>query len=380
MIAVAGDLADAESMVALKDLFNRLGSGNLQTCEDLPVNTDLRSNYLFNSTIAGIEDADVVLMVGTNPRMESPLINARMRKAQRLNGQKAYAIGPAMNLAMDHQNLGNRTQLISEIADKRHKFAATLAKAKKPMIIIGVGALTRKDGKHILAAVKELSKQFPNLSQPDWNGINILNTASSKVAAYDIGFRQGLRKPSSNPKFIYLLGADEIQADRIPKDAFVVYQGHHGDAGANRANVVLPGAAYTEKVGTYVNVEGRVQHTAPALNPLELAREDWKIIRALSEVLGKPLPYDTTEEVQARLADVAPHFARLHTVEKTSGVVQHSDATAKFEDSVFQPYLSNFYMTNPISRSSRIMAKASQMLKNSRNSYLDSSHLQASSL
>jgi len=368
--AVVGDLVDAESMVALKDLINRLGSNNLSTDSGVKLNADLRSEYLFNSTIPGIESSDVVLLVGSNPRMEAALVCARLRKSVRATNQLVACVGPSTTLALPHDELGNDTAILQDIADGKHEFAEVLKKAKKPMIIIGMGALARQDRTGVLAAVQKIAVNSPNLVSGDWNGLNVLHTAASRVAAQDLGFVQGLRSPAA-PKIVYLLGADGPDAlNAIPEGAYVIYHGHHGDAGAARANVILPGAAYTEKSGTYVNLEGRVQRTKAITSLLNHSREDWQIIRALSEVLGVPLPYSQLAEVRARLVDVSPTFATPQNCVETPSFSQSIPIQAEpLKSSPFEPYYDNFYFTNVISRSSKIMANASRELPNSKNSY-----------
>jgi len=373
LLAVAGDMADAESLVALKDLFNRLGCNNFTTDSGVELSADLRSEYLFNSTIAGIESADVVLLVGSNPRMEAAIVCARIRKAVRATNQLVASVGPASTLALPHEELGNDTAILQAIAEEKHEFAETLKSAKKPMVIVGMGALASKDASSVLTAVERLTKNCPNLKTPTWNGVNILHTAASRIAAQDLGFVQGQKTPSQ-VKVVYLLGADNEHAQSsIPEDAYVIYQGHHGDAGAARADVILPGAAYTEKSGTYVNLEGRAQRTRGVAPTINHAREDWQILRALSEVLDVTLPYSTLEDVRARLVDVSPTFAKINVVE--TPVFQQSVVIAAepLGSSPFRPYYDNFFFTNAISRSSKTMADASRQLPSSRNSYVSDS-------
>jgi len=372
MLAIAGDLAEAESLVALKDLFNRMGSGNLELNDAIPLNADVRSNYLFNSTIAGIEEADVLVLIGSNPRMEAPLIAARMRKAVRAGGLRVFNVGPEADLAMPHTHIANKASVLADLAKGKGELANILKSAKKPMVVLGMGALTAKNGQSVLSAVQSLPKAFPTLKSDAWNGINILHTAASNAAALDIGFVQGVSKPVAQPKFVYLLNADDYDDARIPADAFVVYQGHHGDKGANRADVVLPASAFTEDSMTFVNTEGRVQRTNAALQPVTLAREGWQIIRALSEVLGYTLPYSEQDAVRARLAEIAPHFAQLEqtpTASFTETFVAPAEKEVPLDDTPFNPFFDNFFMTNAIARSSSVMAKASRDLPVSRNNY-----------
>lgn len=377
MLAVAGDMADAEGIVALKDLFNRLGSSNTYTAlalRGLDLSVDNRSDYLFNSRITGIEDADVVLLVGTNPRMEAPIVATRLRKAVRQLDLNVAYVGPKMDLAMKAQQIGEGTDTLKALADGTHPFAATLKAAKNPLIIVGMGALVRADGRAVYAAAEKLAKSV-NALRENWKGLSVLHTAASQAAAGDLGFVPGPQaKHAPAPKFVYLLGADDEAVDaQIPANAFVVYAGHHGDVGANRADVILPSPAYTEKFATYVNTEGRVQRTQPATPVLKNARDDWAILRGLSEVLGAPLPYDDLHAVRARLADVAPHMANADALEPFAYRARSTAADAEaapLAASAFAPFWTNHFMTNPISRSSKVMAKCVATLPRATNSYL----------
>ncbi|MGY8959879.1 MAG: NADH-quinone oxidoreductase subunit NuoG, partial [Alphaproteobacteria bacterium] len=259
--AVAGDMCDVESMFALKALMDSLGSQNLDCRqESVSVNSNVRAGYLFNTGIANTEDADVCLLIGTNPRIEAPLVNTRLRKGWLTGGLRIGVVGPKDDLTYDYDHLGAGPQTLQEIADGTHPFAELLKSAERPMLIIGMGALSREDGDAILAVGRAIADTY-GLVSDDWNGFNVLNTAASRVGALDIGFTpgpngrdvEGILKgaESGDIELVYLLGADELDANRLDK-AFVVYQGHHGDAGAHAADVILPGAAYTEKDGTYV--------------------------------------------------------------------------------------------------------------------------------
>jgi len=340
----------------------------------LGVSADFRSNYLFNSTIQGVEEADHLLLVGTNPRMEAPLINSRLRKSVFHYGLKVASIGPKMDLAFEGgpkvvDELGDDIGILSKILDGSHPYAKKLEKANRPMVIVGVSSLQK--GASVYRLVNQLEKKFPKLKQDGWHGVNILHTSASSVGALDVGFVS----PSSSlaeSKFVYLLGVDdEAFLKKIPKDAFVLYQGHHGDAGAQVADLVLPATSYVEKAGTYVNLEGRPQSTEPALGPIGQAREDWEIFRALSEVLGITLPYDTFDQVRDRLYDIAPHLARLDRIETPSLTPPSSEGvTIDNPQGPISPVVQNFFTTDPISRASRTLAKASAQLPKSRNSYI----------
>ncbi|CAL4088981.1 unnamed protein product, partial [Meganyctiphanes norvegica] len=327
--AVAGGLADAESLVALKDLVNRLGGEDVCTEEIFPdagTGTDFRSSYLLNSTILGVEDADLILYIGTNPRYEAPIFNARVRKAWVHNELDAAVIGPKVNLTYDYDHLGDDPNTVSSLLDGSHPFAARLAEAQKPMIVVGSSLLSRPDGGALYAQVQQLAQKVRQ--SPDWRVLNVLHRVASQVAALDLGFTPGVADIRNNPpKVLFLLGADEgaLTREDLAADTIVIYQGHHGDAGAAMADVVLPGAAYTEKNGTYVNTEGRAQLARAALTPPGMAREDWKIIRALSEIVGAKLPYDNVAELQARMADVSPNLTKHGDVEEANYFAQATE-------------------------------------------------------
>ncbi len=370
--ALSGDLACTESMVALKDLMTALGSGNMDCRQDgARLDADDRGSYLFNTTIAGIEEADLVLLVGTNPRVEAPLVNARIRKRSRRGGLKVYNIGVPHDLTYPVEELGNDTALFDKIARGKHELFDVINKAKNPMIILGMGALAREDGGDILQTARFLATHTPIIGKK-WNGFNVLHTAAARVGGLEVGFvpqkggrgivriMEGIEK--KDIKALYLLGVDEIDTDYF-KGAFVIYQGHHGDIGAECADVVLPGAAYTEKNATYVNMEGRPQRAVKAVFPPGEAREDWKIIRALSEELGCKLPYNTLEDVQKRMIELAPQLAGLDTIEPaTWNAAAKVLRGAKIGKEPFEDVMRNFYMTDSISRVSRTMAECTRAI------------------
>ncbi|MGB2069819.1 MAG: NADH-quinone oxidoreductase subunit NuoG, partial [Candidatus Puniceispirillaceae bacterium] len=270
MAAIAGDQIDAEAMFALKTLFGRLGSGNLDCRQDGAKIGGPRSGYLFNSTIAGIDEADALLIIGSNPRIEAAVMNARIRRNWLATGMPVGVVGPTADLTYDATFLGDDPAVLADLASGKHKFAAKLKKAKRPMIIIGMGALARTDGAALLGQAREIAETYGVVTK-NWNGFNVLHTAASRVAGLDMGFlpeKSGLdidamykAAEADRLDLVWLLGADEADLPRL-KNAFIVYQGHHGDKGAHHADVVLPGAAYTEKDGIYLNTEGRVQYAA----------------------------------------------------------------------------------------------------------------------
>ncbi|MDB5361798.1 MAG: NADH-quinone oxidoreductase subunit [Rhodospirillales bacterium] len=366
---IAGDLVDAESMLALKDLLTGLGSTNLDCRQDGAKLPAERAGYLFNTTIAGIDQADVVLFVGTNPRLEAPLINARFRKRYLMGGFKAAAIGPSLDLTFPVVQLGEGPEVLADLADGNHTWIETLKGAKHPMIVVGQGALAREDGAAVLALAHRLA-DAAGVVRDGWNGFNVLHTAAARVGGLELGFVPGAGgrdvagildgAGSGSIEVVYLLGADEIDTSKLGK-AFVIYQGHHGDAGAARADVVLPGAAYTEKNGTYVNTEGRVQLGRLATFPPGEAREDWKILRALSDPLGHKLPYDNLAQLRQRLIEVNPRFAHVDEVVPADWVAFGAAGPTGAGPFVYP--IENYYMTDPVSRSSPTMAACTESLR-----------------
>src|SRR3954452_10499778 len=303
--AIAGDLCDAEAMFALKELVTGLGATSLDCRQDgARLDPGCRAGYLFNTTIAGIEQADACLLVGTNPRWEAPLVNARLRKRFLHGGFRVAAIGPALDLTFPVEMLGAGGDTLSSftaLGRDQHSWAEVLRAAKAPMIVVGEGALARPDGARVLGAAREIAEVF-GLVREGWNGFNVLHRAAARVGGLDLGFVPGpgghdvagilAGGRSGAIEVLYLLGADELDLGDTGS-AFVIYQGHHGDRGAARADVVLPGAAYTEKDGTYVNTEGRVQLGRKAAFPPGEAREDWAIVRAVAGALGHGIGFDS---------------------------------------------------------------------------------------
>jgi NADH-quinone oxidoreductase subunit G len=368
MAAIAGDLADCESMALLKDLMASLGCRNLECRQDgAKLDPTQRAGWLFNSTIAGIDQADALVLIGTNPRKEAPVLNARIRKRW-LQGKFPIAvIGERADLTYGYDYLGAGPSTLTDLVDGRNSFAETLENAQRPMLILGQGALARKDGAAVLAAARRLA-EAAGMIKDGWNGFNVLHGAAARAGGLEVGFVPGQSgrdlegilagAESGAIKLVYLLGADEIDMKRLGR-AFVVYQGHHGDAGANRADVILPGAAYTEKAATYVNTEGRAQRTKLAAFPPGDAREDWTIIRALSDVLGKRLPYDTPAGVRTCLTAKSPVFTAIDRIVPAKW--GPFGAEGAMDAAPFKSPIANYYMTDPISRSSNIMAECTAM-------------------
>jgi NADH-quinone oxidoreductase subunit G len=366
--AIAGDLCDAESMFALKELLTGLGVTSLDCRQDgAKLDLRCRAGYLFNTTIAGIERADACVLIGTNPRWEAPLINARLRKRHLKGGFNIAAIGPALDLTFPVEMLGTGGETLSALAQGDHPWAARLREARNGMIVLGQGALSRPDGAHVLAAARSLAETC-GLCRDDWNGFNVLHCAAARVGGLDLGFVPGALgrdaggivagSRSGEVEFLYLLGADEIDTGNLG-GAFVVYQGHHGDRGARRADVVLPGAAYTEKDGTYVNTEGRVQLARRAAFPPGEARADWRILRALSGALGHPLPFDSLRELRHQMWQAYPILAETDRVTPASWA--DFGEPGPVDPAPFAYSITDFYRTDPVSRASETMAQCGEV-------------------
>ena len=364
--AIVGDMACAESMVALKDLMTALGSPHVDCRQDgAKLETGIRASYLFNTTIAGIEEADACLLIGTDPRREAALVNARLRKRYLAGGFRVLSVGPDLDLTFPVARLGGGPEALAALAEGSLPAGAELGDAARPMLVLGQGALARSDGSAVLGAARRIAERC-GMARDGWNGFNVLHTAAARVAGLDLGLvpEEGGRDVSGilegagdgGIEVVFLLGADEIDASALG-DAFVVYLGHHGDAGASRADVVLPGAAYVEKNATWVNTEGRAQLGQRAVFPPGDAREDWAVIRALSEAIGHTLPYDDLAAVRARLADVAPWFGSPDEIWPAAWGTFGADGA--MDPRPFASPVSDFYMTDAICRASETMAACS---------------------
>ncbi len=365
--AIAGDLAAVEEMFALKDLLAKCGSVNLavQGGDAFDPNAG-RASYIFNPGIAGIEQADALLIVGSNPRKEAAVLNQRIRKRWRSGQLKVGVIGAKADLTYDYDYLGAGTESLAELAAGKHSFAAVLRAAKNPIVLVGAGTAARHDGSAVLAAAAKLALDVGAV-KADWNGFGVLHDTASRVGALDIGFADGAGGLSAvqmttfgTIDVLFLLGADEV---KVPDGTFVVYIGTHGDRGAHRADVILPGAAYTEKQGLYVNTEGRVQMANRAAFPPGEAREDWAIVRALSEVLGKKLSYDSLGALRQVLFKATPHLMRVDTIElgKADDIKKLAGRGGHVEKAPFKTSVEDFYLTNPIARASAVMAECSRL-------------------
>ena len=360
---LVGDLADLEMIYSFKSFFDKcIESPNLECRQDrIYINPQERINYIFNSSINGIEEADFIILVGTNPRLEATILNARIRKAYLKNNLKIYSIGDVGDLTYPYENIGSKTSVIREIVSGFHEVYNKIKKAKKPMVIIGESALYGNSGKYVFETIKSFLFEN-NFIKKDWNALNILTQQASRVGAIDLGvyslnekdnFSFFNKLDNDEFKFLYLLGADNINFEK--KNKFIVYQGSHGDRGAEIADIVLPGATYTEKNGLFVNLEGKLQNAYKASYPPGDAREDWIIFKDLANIMKKPLGYNDIkslrESINKRLQ------SKINNAIKKTIKVDFVD-----ENILINPL--DYYYSNSIARSSKVMSECREISKN----------------
>jgi len=364
--AIVGDLAAAEEIFALKLLMQGLGVVSLDGRQD---GSKLdpkfgRASYIFNPTVAGIEDADAIMIIGSNPRKESPVFNARIRKRWLKGNLLVGVIGEKADLTYEYNYLGAGPESLARFVDHppAHK--------ERPLLLVGQGALARPDGQAVLAQAVKAAISLGCIKE-GWTGFGVLHTAAARVGALDLGFVPGeggldalSMAKTGALDVLFNLGADEID---IEPGAFVIYQGTHGDRGAHRADVILPGATYTEKPGLYVNTEGRVQLAERANFPLGDAREDWAILRALSAVLGKTLPFDSLHALRQKLFAAHPLFAKIDEIVAgdPADLAKITDGGVALSDAPFVSPIDDFFLTNPIARASAVMAECSALARGS---------------
>ncbi len=357
-----GDLADLEMIYSFKSFFKKcIGSTNLECRQDrIYINPEERMNYIFNSKINGIEDSDFILLVGTNPRLEATILNARIRKAYVKNKVKIYSIGDPGDLTYPYKIIGSNTSIIKEIASDEHQISKKIKNSKKPIIIIGDSALYGKSGMYVFETLKKFLNDN-NFINENWNALNILTQQASRVGAFDLdiysinekdNFSFFNKLENGDFKFIYLLGADNFNFEK--KDKFIVYQGSHGDKGAEMADIVLPGSAYTEKNGLFVNLEGKLQNAYKASYPPGNAREDWIIFKDLANMLKKPLEHKNVKSLRESI-NKKIQFKINKNIKKTQKV----DFIE--ENILVKPV--DYYYTNSIARSSKVMNECRQISK-----------------
>jgi NADH-quinone oxidoreductase subunit G len=360
--ALAGQLAAVEEMFALKSLMAALGSKNIDArYPGSPLHPKFgRSSYLFNSTIAGIDEADAIMLIGSNPRREAAVLNARIRKRYLKGNVLIGVVGEKADLTYPYNYLGAGAESLAQFVDHAP------AQKEKPMFIIGQGALNRRDGAAVLAMLAKAAASL-GVIKDGWNGFNVLHSEAALVGALDIGFvpdeggmdTAAMLAPNALD-VLFLLGVDEVE---VPAGNFVVYIGTHGDRGAHRADVILPGAAYPEKSATYVNTEGRVQMTSRAAFPPGDAREDWAILRALSDAIGHKLPYDSLAALRRTMAAAHPHLMRIDQIApgEADDIKKLAKLAGTADKTPFHSAVADFYLTNPVARASAIMAECSAL-------------------
>ena len=367
--AIAGTMVNAESLFLLKKMLGTLGSKNIDANQfGYRIDSTSRSNYLFNSGIAGVEKADICLLVGANPRQVAPVLNARIGKMVRNGHMHVARVGTEDDQTYSIEELGEELASLESILAGKGDFAKKLQDASKPIIIVGDGVLTRSDSHGILSLLHDIAEKYDVVSS-EWNGFNILHNHASMVAALDLGFYSGKNGCGTSDilkatkegkvKTLYLLAADDINVNEIDKDCFVIYQGHHGDASASRADVILPEAAYTEQDGIFVNMEGRPQYARAAISPLGQARESWDIITYLAKRLDVPIQADSLAAVRDMMAKENIIFANIDEIIPTNFVPFKS--SVKLLKKGVQKVEMNYYMTDPISRASVTMARCTKM-------------------
>ena len=359
---IVGDLADLEMIYSFKLFFEKcIGSKNFECRQDrIYINPQQRMNYIFNSTINGIEQSDLILLIGSNPRLEATMLNARIRKAYVENKTKIYSIGDPGDLTYPYKIIGNNTKTIKDFISGSNEISDEFKKSKKPMVIIGESALYGKTGKYVFETIKSFLFNN-NFIRDDWNALNIINQQAARVGAIDLGvysiqddenYNFFNQLDNDTFKFIYLLGADNINFDK--KDKFIVYQGSHGDRGAEIADIILPGAAYTEKNGLFINLEGKLQNAYKASYPPGEAQEDWMIFKDLALLMKKNIGYDNSESLKKSIKNI---------IEKKIARTTYETNKVDFIDKEILIKPIDYYYTNPIARSSKIMHECKQISK-----------------
>ena len=366
---LSGDLCDLETLYLYKKLSDALSIKNVE-CRQEGCNIPFThpSQYSFNTKIADIEKSDCILIVGSNVRQEAPIINARIRKHKLATIVPIAVIGANLDLTFEYEHLGEDLNLLSDLISNKNNFSKIIEAAANPMIIIGNSILNRKDSISIFSVIEELIHKYKFL-QDDWNGFNVLQIAAARTGALNLGlYKQGssLEKiycaaEDDKIKLIISLGADEINFDRL-KGAKVIYIGTHGDKGANKADIILPSAAYTEKDGIYINTEGRLQYAFKASFPPGNAKEDWKIINELSNLLDLNWDIIDLANVRSMLQSDFSHLFNFDSsaYPKYERLLANKAPVTNLCNSNVDYVIKDFYLTNAITRNSKTMAECSQ--------------------
>ena len=362
-----GDMVNMENALAFKKLFKTLKSNNLEFREKkLYINSTEKVNYIFNSSIKGIEDSDLILLIGTNPRQEATILNARIRKTYAKKNLPIFSIGNPGDLTYNYQIIGSKTDDIKKIINKEHEFSKKLLSAKKPIIIIGESALELKSGKYIFEELKSFLIEN-NFINKDWNALNVLIQNASTVGLLDLSilsdqngdnfsFFENLENKKF--KFLYLLGSDNLDFKKDKE--FIVYQGSHGDRGAEIADIILPSAAYTEQNGLYANLEGRVQECKKASYPIGESLEDWKIFNRIIKKIGITENLTNFDQLRKEVLNTIPNFSLINQLPSLSEILNKNIQSNFISEDVSIREL-DYYYTNFISRASKTMSECRQI-------------------
>ncbi len=361
-----GDMVSLENSLAFKKFFKHLNSKNLEFREKkFYINSDEKMNYIFNSSIQGIEEADLILLIGTNPRFEATMLNARIRKVYKKNNIPIFSIGNPGDLTYEYTNVGNKTDDIKDLIEKKSDFSKKMLFSKKPLIIIGESALELKSGKYIFEEIKKFLNVNKFISK-DWNALNVLVQNASTVGSIDLKILPNEKNDFSffdklkehKFKLLYLLGSDNLDIKK--NNEFVVYQGSHGDKGAEIADVILPSAAYTEQNGLYENLEGRVQECIKASYPIGEAKEDWRIFNLILKKINKDHQTFKFDSLKEEALGKILNFTKLNELPEKK-IVNNKEINSEFisEEIFIKPL--DYYYSNSISRASKTMSECRQI-------------------
>ena len=368
--ALIGNTLDCETIFSFKKFLEKLGCANYDCRQDnsffIPGD---RSSYLFNTSISGIEESDLCLLIGCNPRIEAPILNSRLRRKyiESNNDFTIARVGEAADLSYRVNELGASPTILTEILNNEHLFNKKLRKSKNPLFIIGQGALCRKDSEEIFLTAKKIYENFTKKN--DWNGFNVLQTFSGRAGALDLNFYNPSKKllkssiidRANNGEFdiLYLFAADEVDLESIPDSTFIIYHGHHGDYTAQRADIVIPTPCYTEKEGIYINIEGRPQISAQIRNPLPNVNDAWKFFTMILNKLNLDIGFTNYDELRNLMFEKHPHMKKIGNLSKVNNVKSKS-INGKIMDVPLESNIKNFYMTDSVSRLSKVMAECSK--------------------
>ncbi|MDA8537467.1 NADH-quinone oxidoreductase subunit NuoG [Candidatus Pelagibacter bacterium] len=354
---ITGDLVNMETLYLFKEFFNKtLGSNNIESRKDHTyLNSDKRENYLFNSSINGIEEADFIFLIGTNPRYEATMLNARIRKSYLKNKTKIISLNDVGDLTYSYEALNGDLENIKEIIEGKHRVSTLIKEAKKPLIVFGQSALKSISAKYIFESVKTFLDRNNKINN-EWNSLNIISENASTVGSFDLGLyktkdgsNEILRDLESNKfEIIYLLGQDDLKFKK--QNEFIIYQGSHGDKGAEIADIILPGAAYTEQNGYYTNLEGKLQKAYKASYPPEDAKEDWQIINELAETINHRKLFSDKDELDSSLLNQINLYLEKDKSKKSKDI-----NNLNFKKEILQIDLEDYYYSNTIARASKTM-------------------------